>query len=394
MKINYFFCIVILFTACLPVDKEVVKEPQKRLALNPIDTNPIQVSDVFVDFSYVKLMTPDGVYVGEPTKIISDNEIIYVLDNSRTLNLTAFHKDGSFKYEISSFGRGPGEFVSPNDFDLIPDKSEIVIYDSVNLKVIFYDMSDGSYKYERPVDFLTKNIVTNHNGLVFFNNNLMDGKNNKNIVFTDFDACPYAWRMGIEERLNGVHYLLPTTFTKFDQRIFLTVPFTDVIYELIDDNVIPYINIDFGSSSLPDNFFSSQNNGEIVYNERHKYSHNISSFFENEEILYFNYWYQSGLCRFIVDKKGVNETYHFCDSKLDRDIDYGSYLGWGIGVIDRKIIFYDQPYRLRQYFEKLKASMSDTSWDNYKLKNDKILNFSKTITSDDNPYLIFAEVRR
>jgi hypothetical protein len=390
---KYIF-VCIFFLCCCRSDKDhTIIEPKNIITLNPNKTDSIKVSDIFSNITYLKLETPEGVYIGEPSKVLFHDDNIYILDNTRTLNLIVFRSDGTVKYEISSFGRGPGEFASPNDFDIIYDKNELIIYDSVNLKVIYYDLNNGSFKYEKNVRFMTKNIASNKNGLVFFNNNFPDGKHNYNITFTDNNIKPINRDISINDDMYGIHFILPTTFTKNADVIFLTIPFDNIIYEIKDDKVAPYIMLNFEHTALPKDFFTNHNNNQISYSERHKYSHNVSSFFENDDILYFNYWYNSGLCRYISDKKNVS-SYHLCDSKIIRDLDYGSYLGWGLGLVDRKLVFYDQPYRLKKYIDNLKTIMTKQEWNSFMINNKSMFNFFETLTHNDNPYLIFAEIRQ
>jgi|WetSurMetagenome_2_1015567.scaffolds.fasta_scaffold126541_2 hypothetical protein len=102
------------------------------------------LSDFAKAINYIKLQTSDLCVVSSISKILIDDEKIFVKSPfSSFYRLLLFSSDGTFLNEIGRSGRGPGEYATVLDFAIDRSRKIVYILDSMG-KVLIYDYK-GKY---------------------------------------------------------------------------------------------------------------------------------------------------------------------------------------------------------------------------------------------------------
>ena len=147
------FCIIIHFSCSDKSNKDVENiPPGQSLKVSELRLEGIKLEEILIDNSnnkistnivsemeYVKLETSPESLLGSVDKLICTDDYIYILDNTFSNNLFVFSRKGKFISKIKNKGEGPNEINQPYDFIVDNKKKEIVVYDGVQNKVVFYD---------------------------------------------------------------------------------------------------------------------------------------------------------------------------------------------------------------------------------------------------------------
>ena len=140
------FICLLFFSSC---NREEAKTKQEIISIN-IDKlenktkKEAKLSDFVTNSKIVNLETNDQCYIGRINDIQVINDTIYILDRHIAKTLFLFSINGNFLNKISRIGKGPGEFMEPEAFDVDPLKHEIMLYDNTFNKINIYSKS-GKY---------------------------------------------------------------------------------------------------------------------------------------------------------------------------------------------------------------------------------------------------------
>lgn len=145
-------------------DYLVISAPLKQHEMTEMPKNSV----LFDTIDYVRLSSDiEGSLVGNINDIKIVRDDIFILSNNNTL----FHflKDGSFIDKLYRKGRGRGEYLNIERFDVSNDGSKIFIFDNNQRKVIVYS---NDFDYLRQIDLediIFDFAVTNNDDLLLFN---------------------------------------------------------------------------------------------------------------------------------------------------------------------------------------------------------------------------------
>lgn len=105
------------------------------------------LSDLVEDVEIITLDTvPDAYFRNLGGLTLTDNFICFACDIQKRVYL--FDRDGKFIRHIGRKGKGPGEFVRPNNIAVSPDETHIVVGDARTKRIILYDIN-GRFIRER-----------------------------------------------------------------------------------------------------------------------------------------------------------------------------------------------------------------------------------------------------
>jgi len=131
----------------------------------------------------IKLQTNKDFLIGSISKILCDEDYLYILDERKSKALFKYTKSGDFVLKISNIGKGPGEFTRPTDFFLLYDK--IVLLDGFSGKIMFFSKT-GDFLNEFSTKTMAERfgkIDTNH--FCMFNENKSSKFSSHNISIVD-----------------------------------------------------------------------------------------------------------------------------------------------------------------------------------------------------------------
>lgn len=97
--------------------------------------NSIKLSEFVTQEQYIQLETNENCLIGHINKIISYEDLIFVLDSYFAKKLFVFDTDGNHLYNISKRGNGPGEYndifdfiIHDNKIYILNDRSSVIEY--------------------------------------------------------------------------------------------------------------------------------------------------------------------------------------------------------------------------------------------------------------------------
>ena len=134
------------------------KQPESLsgvIKINPDDfiDPPKDATEWIESMQFIALETPKGQYVPDDANTKVRRNLI-LLGNDKKLLI--FDLSGKFLNIIDAVGAGPQEYRYIADYDLLPDKEEIVILD---YKMMAFYRTDGTFIEKTPIPFRCMNIA-------------------------------------------------------------------------------------------------------------------------------------------------------------------------------------------------------------------------------------------
>jgi len=310
-QIIYLILIAIpIMQSCISSESYKYSVEDAQIVIN-IDSAKL-VSLKVGEVKYVPLETTDYCLIGNANKVLIENQRIYIGDFSKAMALFVFDINGKFIFKISKRGQGPGEYLSFRDFD-IHSNGDIYMFDVFGEKLLLYD-SEGSYLRE---------IKFNYNFESFY-------LSNNNIFLS------VLWNKGIDKKADLAVYDVTndkTTYLLDDAKFLYNIPikhcsynfyqspnsvyyspkFSDIIYSIREDSLIPAIginNLPLPSEDVIKNWLSEKN-----FDKRLDLITNSNYFLENVFIYetgeYISFDYEKGTIteKILLYNKRTKETH-------------------------------------------------------------------------------------
>ena len=204
----------------------------------------IKVSAIFDSIKYVPLETTDSsLFKGIDKLCIDSCGNIFILDIEGTNAVYMFGKEGQFKRQIGSLGRGPGEYNEISDLNLYQD-TILEIYDSGQDKIIQYDTSGKMINEIYNIEAGSAQFFHIGDTLGFYRPN---GKNAFNLTILVKDKkYSYLKQDYLELRSKGNY------FHTDGKQVYCTDNYNDTLYIIKDAKVYPFLYIDFQKNKLPE----------------------------------------------------------------------------------------------------------------------------------------------
>ncbi len=228
------------------------------------DTKPLILSEIACNISYIILETKPEATIGSVDKIIKYKDLYFIADMQKGATIYSFDSSGKYLFKIQNKGRGPGEYIGIDDFDINRDKELIIIYDRSGGGIFEYDLS-GSFVKKYPVD------------LVFESFRHLEGTTL--LAYSKYmrnPSLPQAENSSIFT-FNYQNIKRSATYATFDDKFLLfqkVFKITDnicssngsfYIYDFYLNSFFSFINdslairwvIDYGKNNIPNSFWSS-----------------------------------------------------------------------------------------------------------------------------------------
>lgn len=153
----------------------------------------------------IYLETNDSCLVGNIQDARVDNDLIFIRSDNRIL---LFNYEGKFIRSYSHRGRGAGEYLNMQSFDLNPEKEELYIFDRDVRKIIVYSYDDNHLRTisleDYPFDFA---VLPNGELLLYYPQNfkgqlrrgLFKADRNGNVTKQLIELDPKYKRVGIND---------------------------------------------------------------------------------------------------------------------------------------------------------------------------------------------------
>lgn len=387
-NMKYLILILLVVFGC--TEKEASNNV-RVLKLDPSKTEHIFVKEFIKRVEFIRLDTAK--YFGNIDKLIVTNNRIYVLDAYNSIALYVYNREGEFLYDIASYGRGPGEFMGPYDFTLSESESEITIYDARSQKLSFYNMQNGNFVEDKILKSHFRRFERIENDFIFYMDNRPGKDIDYNINIKNRELKIIASKIPILDKMRGVYFMLPVNFSKYNNSVFFTAhsDYNIYKYDAVNKNFSPYITVDFGDRSAPEEFYKKHRTTSDRQASLGDAAYFISNYFEADSFRFFLYWVNN-TTYYYLESKLSNRVIHTTNDLLVDNMGVGPLIRWPSAIVENKLIWYQQPSELLKYISEKREVMSAEEWSQFETENGKLLNFAATLSENDNPYLIFMEI--
>ena len=270
--------------------------------------------------------------IGEVVKVITYNEKIFIQDEMKNSSVFCFDLEGNYLYHLSS-GRGPGEFLIPEDFVIHDD--QLIVFDSWGNKVFYYSIN-GDY-------LESKNALVRIQNVDIFNDLLLvrpyiygpeDLEKNHNLIITDI-----YFNNIISNHLPGLHRSEDISFSRvfsnyYNNHILHSYGFNDTIYEVKTNQIKPYIYVDFKGEKIPEKLINAGTSMELkevrMEFSNKNYASRIFKILENRKYISFDYRHgrviKHAICSKNTSQPIIHNVYEIRNDSLGVNIPFPSYV--------------------------------------------------------------------
>ena len=131
---------------------------------------PMKISDISSAMKVVKLETSENVLLSNINDIKIFDGSIYVLDVISKA-IYVFDFEGNLVRKLQKEGRGPGEYLSINDFIIDTTHRQLEIFDKTNMNINIYDLDNFNFKESISLPFTFAFTFHKKDGLYYFQTN-------------------------------------------------------------------------------------------------------------------------------------------------------------------------------------------------------------------------------
>ncbi len=176
---------------------------------------------------FVILKEDDNTMYSDISRLIDAYGKYFILDSWGSRKLVSFDHYGNPIISYGRRGKGPEEYVAPNDFDV--DKDNVYLLDSSNKSLLIFG-HDGSFKIKRDVPFYADALCHMNNGDFIFKVSPGADKNYQ-LCITDSLLNPIAYMLPYPKDYVG-GFVTVDTFRKSANGLTYYSSPSDTIYHL------------------------------------------------------------------------------------------------------------------------------------------------------------------
>ncbi|PHN01283.1 6-bladed beta-propeller [Flavilitoribacter nigricans] len=262
---------------------------------------------------FIKLESNESSLIENIRFVKKENDRIWILDDKRSAILT-FDHEGKFLFRIESLGKGPGEYLYLDDFDVYEDK--IYLLSGYQRKLLIFN-EDGNFISERSIpeegDFKAIEVINP-------NKFIMTGGNHKEAgydliyitdsTFTTLNSGVPANEYGVQTALksNGVS-------TAVDGKTYYFTYGAGPIYaiDLVSNEISPAFVPDFGKLTFTENEVQNRTGMEVgqLYFESKKVRNNLFYELDDSYVMHcYFYPFQPRSSIVVINKQNQHEIQH------------------------------------------------------------------------------------
>ena len=318
MNLTKFIGVLCLFLICACKEEKVDYGTPLNTISFDFEKDKAEFDDLLnlIDSIQVfKLETNEDCLIGTVSKIMFDEDYLYVLDEGVSEALFKYTCSGKFVQKIGNKGRGPGEYIRPTDFFLLDN--QLVLLDGYSAKVIFFSKT-GDFVKEFSTNTMAEKfgkIDANHFAMFNLNEKSMFSLSNYNIIIIDDEGNTIKRLMKIPSYIKDEISLDMNKTTDYsEEELLYKDAFNSDIFRVYKDSFDIKYHFDFGKYSLDYHSFLKTNKRLSIGNllatiNKKGFVFGIDFFNENSKYLFFS-CLRKGLFNIYYDKK-TKKSYIF-----------------------------------------------------------------------------------
>ena len=253
MRLNYILIVVIGLMSCSKKDNiiYVSKDTIRTISVDLSNAKPIWTSELIDSVKYIPLETTPESLLSELKNVYVHKGFVYLLDDN--YSLLKFDATGKFICKIGGQGKGPGEYLSLQDFTIWDNK----IWALNNGVVYIYNLNGDFIKKigtiaERSLSGSGIEVTTDG---IYIYNIYKDYKSetgqNGYIMFLDHDAnIKHGYIKHNPEIDFNLMLSTGNTLNRYGENILFGKLFSDTVYLINSEKIIRKYAYDFGDKSM------------------------------------------------------------------------------------------------------------------------------------------------
>ena len=285
-----------------------------------VNTNKIDTTSFFLDDKlnkHIVLETTPESTMGTIDKLTVRENKIYILDKEITKSLFVFSIEGKFLYKINRAGRGPGEYIFPDDFSIDNSENEILIWDIDQKKILLYNKNQFIKEKSIPHNFSFISHLKNH--IVAVNNSCMEERNCFKVLLFDKDFNIKEKLEPFERKDDRVNWDLQIPLFEDNSGVYITEAFSNTIHKVDNDlNYAPFVTIDFQGKGISYKEKEKKSRDEFL-SSLHKTNKAflLDNFLKSNNLEYFTFFYnQNMVFNFSVEDKVISSYSLINENKI------------------------------------------------------------------------------
>ncbi|MDR0953904.1 MAG: 6-bladed beta-propeller [Rikenellaceae bacterium] len=225
------------------------------------------MTDVVSEIRYIPLETTQESLIGNVSHVEVDSGLYFISDQTQS-KLLVFDSEGHFLNTIGRVGRGPGEYIYLYSYYLDRSRKEVGVLDNYERKTLIYNYEGKHLRdVEYPEEiFFPRASFYSPDGVVLFHHPIPDGRDLKseyedqllreNDGKYDFVGNILKYRFKNPPGYGGISGL-DRSFSYSNERLLLTSHFSNMIYTIRGDTIVPVYQVDTPKKLAEASFFNA-----------------------------------------------------------------------------------------------------------------------------------------
>lgn len=384
-----FLLLMMLLSSC---NGEKLKKEGADVGLIKIDWNSISdamdysslVEDSVIMFP---LETTDDCLIGEVTKLICQNNLIYIADNT-SKSIFVFDMSGKLQTRVHAVGNGPGEYTNISYFAV--HGTDMILFDHYIGKFLFYDASGKFIRDRGTGNIWTEELFCMGNKLYLPNSSKT--KEGFYKLFTiDLSSDKIEKFLPVDEPKNNQGFGEVSYAQLGNEALLCFFPYYE-LYTVKDEEVSLSYKVDFGDRFLPQQFIEGDGTIALRTAIRDNYVTGIERVRQSMKYLFIQFGDSENDYISIYNKETgeMQTTKHLQNARMGNlQLQPNGYFI----IQDEQIIqCYSADYwNMLGTIEYLKSS--DTHFYTEELRQ-KLLQLAKTDGSESNPIILIQKLKK
>lgn len=223
-------------------------------------------------------------------RVIITEQQIFIFDSQP--KIVCYNHKGKMEFQISKQGKGAGEFLKIVDFSIHKESQSLKVYDSSLRKILYYDMNNGAFKYDRKLS-IAPHAIANFNNLDYYYNpysfnypnskeyhySLFKSKGENIVIQKFFPHDPI-----VSNYMFGDSGEFP--FFYGDNELLFVKRFENTIYTITAQGVSPLFEIQL-PNAVPQSYIQNKPNPMKLIDS--PYSSGLTDVYRVHNLLYFTF---------------------------------------------------------------------------------------------------------
>ncbi len=294
----------------------------ERIEISLKDMSIVEKDSIIEGLNLIPLETNKNCLITHIDKIKIINNKFYILDR-KSGSIFIFNDTGQFLSKISKQGRGEGEYLVIADFDVHKTSNDIYVLDGMTGNLLVYSENDFIRNVKLEFGAKVSDICFLNNGNIAFETQIFT-RNSEwkyQLLITDRNFQLLSKELPYE-RTSSIVFSPVTSFMPVKENISYLPIYSDQIFHLTKEGILPKYKLDFGNNWIDEDFLFDKNSDPSKFIQGLEQSNSIYSLntIESHNQIFIYFFYKGDKYAFLYDKKSKKGK--FIENYMKNDCEY------------------------------------------------------------------------